>query len=69
MAANPIFPYFLFGIYSIELGRFFKNKFNNIQLSQSDDLFSSQVMFGTPRAAFRYYIEKFNGVVKLPMIN
>jgi hypothetical protein len=66
---EPLFEYYLFGIYIIELGRFFKGIFNNFQLTPDHDPQSAQVYFGAPRAAFRYYMEAFNGMIKLPMIN
>lgn len=72
MAENDntrLFSYYLFGIYIIELGRFFKGIYSNFQIGANDTPLKAQVFFGAPRAAFRYYMEQFNGVIKLPMIN
>ena len=70
---NMALPYYLFGIYTIELGKFFHDRFKNFTVAKDaqgvDIPLKAQVFFGTPRAAFRYYFEKFNGMVKLPMIN
>ena len=63
------FNYYLFGIYVVELGRFFKGTFNNFVIEEGGDPIQSQVFFGTPRAAFRYYMETYNGLINLPMIN
>lgn len=68
-STNPIFPYYLFGIYIIELGRLFKQKFASFKIIQSAEPITCQVFFGTPRAAFRYYFEKYNGLVKMPMLS
>jgi len=67
--SEPLFQYFLFGIYIIELGRFFKGIFSNFKIQSTAEAQNAQVFFGAPRAAFRYYMEEFNGVIKLPMIN
>ena len=67
-AVENIFPYQLFGCYIIELGRFFKGTFRNLQGPGEKEL-HAQVFFGTPRAAYRFYMEEFNGMIKLPMIN
>jgi len=67
--AQQAFPYYLFGNYVIELGRYFKNTFKNFQIQPNDTPITAQVFFGAPRAAFRYYMEQFNGLIKLPMIN
>lgn len=73
MADNPVFQHFLFGIYVVELGKFLRDKFKNFAVvhdGQSQPIATTaQVYFGTPRAAFRYYYERFNGMIKLPMIN
>ena len=66
---NPPFLYHLFGTYIIELGRFFKGKFTDFKIHESHDPLTCQVFFGTPRAAFRHYFDKFNGQIVLPMIN
>ena len=66
---NQIFPYFFAGIYVIELGRFFRGTFYNFKTHEAGDPLQAQVFFGTPRAAFRYYMEQYNGMIKLPMIN
>ncbi|HQM96816.1 MAG TPA: hypothetical protein PK705_07405 [Clostridia bacterium] len=69
MSDKQLFSYYLFGIYIIELGRFFKGVFHDFQIQDGADHLQSQVYFGAPRAAFRYYMEQFNGLIKLPMIN
>lgn len=69
MANNPVFEYHLFGLYTIEIGKFFRDKFANFKLLESKESMAAQVFFGTPRAAFRYYFTKFNGLIKMPMIS
>jgi len=68
-ASNPTFAYHLFGIYVIELGKFFREKFSGFKVNSTEDPLNCQVFFGTPRAAFRYYFDKFNGKINLPMVN
>jgi len=68
MTINPVFPYFLFGIYIIELGKLFKDKFANFKILPNGQDLTAQVFFGTPRAAFRHYTKK-NGMIVMPMIN
>lgn len=66
---EQLFQYYLFGIYIIELGNFFKGTFDNFKISPGGEDLTAQVYFGTPRAAFRYYMDRYNGQIKLPMIN
>ena len=66
---QQLFNYYLFGIYIIELGRFLKGTFSDFVIEEGGDPIRSQVFFGTPRAAFRYYMETYNGLIDLPMIN
>lgn len=69
MSGRKVFPYYLFGIYIITLGKFFRGTFQNFKTHQNEDPLEAQVFFGAPRAAFKYYMEQFNGLIKLPMIN
>ena len=69
MGDNPTLGQFLFGAYMLELGKFFKDKFGSFKYQANGDNIALQVFYGTPRAAFRYYQDKYNGVVKLPMLN
>ena len=67
--AEQALPYFLFGCYIIELGRFFRGTFYNFKTHDAGEYLTSQVFYGAPREAFKYYMEEFNGMIKLPMIN
>lgn len=66
---NPIYQYYYFGIYSLEMGKFLKDIFSGFRLTPTGDIINSQVFFGIPSAAFKFYQEKFNGQVLLPMVN
>jgi len=66
---NPIYQYYYFGIYSLEMGKFLKDIFSGFRLKPGGDIINSQVFFGVPQAAIRFYQEKFNGQILLPMVN
>ena len=66
---NPVYEFPGFGIYFLELGKYFKDKFKSFQIVKGGNELTCQVFFGTPRAAFRYFYKRFNGVEQLPMIN
>lgn len=69
MPVNPVFQFPGFGIYFLELGKYFKDKFQSFKIFQNGDEINCQVFFGTPRAAFRFFQKRFNGLMKLPLIN
>ena len=66
-----VYPYSLFGIYIIELGKFFQDRFVSLYVNEDDtDPVTLQVYYGTPQAAFRELgSETENGQVLLPMLN
>lgn len=64
-----MFPNYMFGNYIIELAKLFKYKFINFQLDPSAKITPLQIYYGTPKAAFRYWLKTFNGKMVLPAIN
>ncbi len=70
MSTTQLLPYYLFGIYVLEISKFFETRFNNNIIWDSTAKASTlQVWYGTPRAAFRYMYTKFNNKIVLPMMN
>lgn len=69
MAKQNLFPHHLFGNYIIELAKLFRLRFKDFKLTPQGDDLSLQVFYGTPRAAFRYWYERFNGQLILPLLN
>lgn len=69
--AEEVLPYYLFGIYVTEIAKFFDDRFRNKILINDNATIpkSLQVVYGTPRAAFRYILEQVNGKINLPMMN
>lgn len=66
---EEVLPHYLWGIYILELHKFFVQHFSIIKWNNTMTPLSLQVVFGTPRAAFRYLQDKFNGKITLPMLN
>ena len=64
--SNQVFPHWLFGIYISEIHKFFTEHFKgfkvNVDQNNTQDL---QVAYGTPRAGFRYMLEKNNGKMEV----
>ncbi len=68
--AQDALPYHLFGVYILEIAKFFSERFKN-QVKWDDATLprTLQVIYGTPREAFRFMIQQINGKVTLPMLN
>lgn len=66
---TKLFPHNLFGNYIVEIAKLFKYRFINFQTTTAADVTPLNVYYGTPRAAFRYFLKKFNGVMILPVAN
>ncbi len=67
---SEVLPHYLFGIYILEIHSFFEKHFTKgVAWAGNTKPLSMQVAYGTPRAAFRFMIQKFNGKVLLPMMN
>ena len=77
-------PYFLFREYFVQIAKYFKQiksyRIDDIKTEVSDDgktinnenynqLRKLQVIYGTPRAAFRSFLKRHNGMMKLPVLN
>lgn len=67
--ADNLFPHYLFGNYVVEIAKLFKYRFMNFQTTSQAPITPLQVYYGTPRAAFRYWYQKFNGQLILPLLN
>lgn len=66
---EEVLPDYLWGIYILELHKFFTQHFSIIKWNNQMTPLTLQVVFGTPRAAFRYLQNKFNNKIVLPMLN
>jgi len=66
---EEVLPQYLWGIYVLELYDFFKVHFQTIKWNNEMTPLTLQIVYGTPRAAFRYLQNKFNNKIVLPMLN
>lgn len=66
---EEVLPYYLWGIYVLEIHKFFTDHFRVIKWDDVMVPKTMQIVFGQPRAAFRYLQEKFNNKIVLPMLN
>ncbi len=67
---SQVFPHWLFGIYILEIGKFFNDHFKEFKVNAyQNNTNSLQVTYGTPRSAFRYMLETNNGKMKLPLLS
>jgi len=65
-----ILPHWLFGLHIAEIAKFFRDRFREMKVNYTQNNTTSlQVAYGTPRAAFRWNIQRFNGKVILPMLS
>jgi len=68
--SDQVFPHWLFGIYILEIGKFFNDRFKAFKVNANQTNTSKiQVSYGTPRAAFRYMLETNNGKMALPLLS
>lgn len=64
-----LFPHNLFGNYVVEISKLFKYTFKGFKTTSTASVSPLNVYYGTPAAAFRYFYNKFNGVMVLPVMN
>jgi hypothetical protein len=66
---EEVLPHYLWGIYILELHKFFTDHFRTVKWNNEMTPFTLQIVYGQPRAAFRYLQNKFNGKIVMPMLN
>ena len=64
-----LFPHYLFGHYVIQIAKLFKHSFLDFQQTETSVVRPLQVFYGTPREAFKSFLERNNGQMVLPSLS